>query len=61
MTTATMNSKELAEYMGVTSQTIYRWRQNGYGPAYYQPVPNGTIQYRVNDVKDWEDRLRNGQ
>lgn len=54
----TFTAAELAEDQGVTKQTIYRWRQMGYGPAYYQPVPSGVIRYRVEDVREWERRLR---
>lgn len=62
MTTETMGPAQLAEYLGVTIQTVYRWRQSGYGPAYIQPVPGGRVHYRMDDVKEWESNLkRNGQ
>jgi excisionase family DNA binding protein len=58
MTTETMSTKELAEYLGVTKQTLFRWRQDGYGPAWMQ-VGLRTIRYKLSDIKEWEDRIRN--
>ena len=57
MTTDTMSTKELADYLEVAIQTLFRWRQSGYGPAYMRVGPR-LIRYKVSDVMDWEENLR---
>jgi len=58
MTTDTMNTEELAAYLEVAKQTLFRWRQSGYGPAWMRVGPR-IIRYKVSDVMEWEERLRN--
>lgn len=60
MTTDTMSTQELADYLEVAPQTIYRWRQSGYGPAWIRVGPR-IIRYKVADVMEWEDRLRDAE
>lgn len=58
MSTDTMNTDELADYLEVAKQTLFRWRQSGYGPAWMRIGPR-IIRYKVSDVMEWEERLRN--
>ena len=60
MTTQTMSSAQLAEYLGVAYQTIYRWRQSGYGPAWMR-MGSRMIRYKMTDVEEWEQRLRDAK
>jgi len=57
MTTDTMNTQELADYLEVAVQTLFRWRQSGYGPAWMRVGPR-LIRYKVSDVMEWEENLR---
>ena len=42
---------EVAEYLGIQSQTLRKWRAQGQGPKY---VPLGrSIRYRLADVDAW--------
>ena len=60
MATNTMSTDELADYLGIAKQTLFRWRQSGYGPAWMRIGPR-IIRYNVSDVTEWEDRLRNAE
>jgi len=60
MTTANMSTKETAYQLGVTVGTMFNWRQLGYGPAWFRLGPR-IIRYRVSDIEEWEDRLRNAE
>jgi len=57
MSTDVMNTDELAAYLEVAKQTLFRWRQSGYGPAWMRVGPR-IIRYKVSDVMEWEARLR---
>lgn len=59
----TMNTDELAEYLGVTSGTIRNWRHKKKGPKYFKlgGYRNATVMYRWQDVKDWEDTFEFGE
>ena len=52
-----MNTQELADYLEVAVQTLFRWRQSGYGPAWMRVGPR-LIRYKVSDVMEWEENLR---
>ncbi len=46
-----MTPKQLADAMGVTPNTVKRWRLDGEGPAHIR-VGN-TIRYHRRDVEKW--------
>ena len=46
-----MSVKETAEFLGVTTRTLARWRALGIGPRYYK-LP-GLIRYSPADLKEW--------
>ena len=55
-----LSPAQVAIELGVTYQTLWRWRQAGYGPAWFRLGPR-LVRYKFSDVKEWEDRLRNEQ
>ena len=60
MSTKLMNTDEVAEHLSITIQTLFRWRQKGYVPAWMRIGPR-IIRYKMSDVVEWEDRLRDVQ
>ena len=52
-----MSTDEVADYLGVVKQTLFRWRQTGYGPAWMRLGPR-IIRYKMDDLIEWEERLR---
>ena len=46
----------LAEFAGVSLNTVYQWNQQGSGPPYYW-VGNH-IKYRLSDVQQWSSERR---
>ncbi|MEV4270587.1 MULTISPECIES: helix-turn-helix transcriptional regulator [Micromonospora] len=48
---------EVAEYLGVSPQTLYNWRHKGIGPK--SRKVGGLVKYRLADVDAWlESRSR---
>lgn len=45
-----LTTKELAEYLKVTTGTIENWRVAGTGPKY---VKAGGVRYRESDIQAW--------
>lgn len=43
--------EELAEYLGLPVKTLYKWRQEGVGPASVRVGRH--VRYFVSDVQDW--------
>ena len=60
MSTKLMNTDEVAEHLSITIQTLFRWRQKGYGPAWMRIGPR-IIRHKMSDVVEWEDRLRDAE
>ena len=56
-----INSKQTAARLGISPATLHRWRNDGYGPPHIQVQKGGAVRYLVQDVMEWEDRLRNEQ
>jgi excisionase family DNA binding protein len=46
-----LSPKDLAEYLAVPLNTVYRWRHRGEGPAAYRIGKH--VRYRRHDVEDW--------
>ncbi|MCB9892723.1 MAG: helix-turn-helix domain-containing protein [Planctomycetes bacterium] len=44
-----LTSAEAATIIGVSNETMFRWRKDGQGPAYVQPTPR-VVRYRREDV-----------
>lgn len=55
-----LNSKETAEYLGVTEGTLAVWRTNKRYNIPYIKVGN-LIKYRLSDLELWLDSRRNGE
>ena len=44
-----MTPAEAAEYVGVTTETLFRWRKDAIGPKYSQPNPR-IVRYLRDDL-----------
>ena len=48
-----LSPQNLADYLGVPLNTVYRWRYRGGGPAAFRVGKH--IRYRRIDVEEWID------
>ncbi|MET4130034.1 helix-turn-helix domain-containing protein [Roseovarius sp. MBR-6] len=44
-----MTPGEAAEFVGVTTETLYRWRKDGWGPKYSQ-INSRIVRYQKADL-----------
>ena len=55
---ALLNTKQAAQYLGVSDGTLRRWRSERFGPAYVQQSPRN-VRYRMEDLQKWvTERVR---
>jgi len=47
-----MNQQQLAEYWGISTRTLERWRSIGWGPKFIKI--GGRVLYRVEDILEYE-------
>lgn len=47
-----MTTQQVAQYLSVTEETVFRWRKDGVGPKYAQPNRR-IIRYLRDDVVAW--------
>lgn len=47
-----MTSAEAATFLGVSDETMLRWRKDGFGPSYSQPNCR-VVRYLRKDVLAW--------
>ena len=47
-----MTSREAAQFLSVTDETMFRWRKDGVGPSYSQPNPR-VVRYLHGDLVAW--------
>lgn len=51
MTDRFLTTRQLAELLGVSVRTLYRWRKTGHGP---RPIIEGKwVRYQTVDVDEW--------
>ena len=50
---------DVADYLGVTKQTIYSWRTTGYGPVGFRVGKH--LRWRAATVINWTVRLEEAQ
>ena len=57
---AWLNTREVAEYIGVTPQALALWRMEGRGPAYSKLTSSGpgAVRYHRKDVDEWMESKR---
>lgn len=48
-----MTEAEAAAYLKRARVTLKNLRLSGKGPQYFQPVPDGKITYRIEDLDAW--------
>ncbi len=57
MTAKYLNTKQAAEYVGLSPDTLHRLRVTGGGPLFAR-LGRSRVVYRVEDIDQWvEDRL----
>ena len=54
-----MKPIEAATFLGVTTETLYRWRKDGYGPRYSQPNER-IVRYLRKDLVAWAEENGRG-
>ncbi len=54
-----MNTKQLAEYLGIAVSTILQYRADGTGPQYIKL--GHLVRYRQSDVDAWLERKSTGK
>ena len=47
-----MTSREAGQFLGVTDETMFRWRKDGIGPSYSQPNAR-LVRYLHEDLVSW--------
>lgn len=52
-----LSTDDAAAYLGLHPQTLWRFRADGKGPAYYRLGP-GKIVYDRSDLYNWLERQR---
>jgi predicted DNA-binding transcriptional regulator AlpA len=52
-----MTPGEAAEFLGVTTETLYRWRKDAWGPKYSQVNPR-LVRYLRDDLVAWLKEAR---
>lgn len=61
---AVIEASMAALYLGISSKTLARYRQNGGGPSYHQyPAPGSTarnqkINYTLADLRSWRNQFK---
>jgi predicted DNA-binding transcriptional regulator AlpA len=50
---ALYSPKEVAELLGVTENSLYRWRVAGEGPPYLQLSAHGPVRYEREALYGW--------
>ena len=56
---AVVSTRDAAVYLGVSLETLQRWRHNGIGPAYIRPgETKGRVVYLIADLDNWLDSRR---
>lgn len=58
MERALYSPKEVAELLGVTEVSLYRWRAAGEGPPYLQLTPHGPVRYEREALRGWMAQRR---
>lgn len=50
MAKSMLKQRDVAEMLGVTNETLIRWRNLGQAPPFIK-LPSGLIRYRIEDVE----------
>jgi predicted DNA-binding transcriptional regulator AlpA len=48
-----LKTRDVAERLGVTHNTLSTWRKKGVGPRFIQ-INERTVRYMESDVADWQ-------
>ena len=55
-----LNAKQAASVLCVSPATLFRWRQDGYGPSWVRMGPR-LIRYSFVELTDWMEGTRNAE
>lgn len=53
-----LSVRELADYLGVATSTLYSWRTRGEGPPGYRV--GGQLRFRLSEVDAWIAKAEDG-
>lgn len=56
MSTKHLGPNDAAEYLGISRQTLYNWRNAGHGPAF--TLLGNRARYSIEDLDDYLARQR---
>lgn len=48
-----LTQEEAADYLRVTVAALRKWRREGYGPPAYQPINQGKVYFRRDQLDGW--------
>jgi predicted DNA-binding transcriptional regulator AlpA len=48
-----LNVQEVADYLGISSNTLYVWRHRRQGPPSFRMGARGRVMYRLRTLEDW--------
>lgn len=54
-----LRERDLADRWQTSQRTLQRWRAEGSGPPYIRI--GGAIRYRLDDIEEYEDRMRRAE
>jgi excisionase family DNA binding protein len=52
LSTPMLTTRQIADLVGVSPETVLRWQRHGHGPAAIR-LPSGALRYRREDVEAW--------
>lgn len=52
-----MTPEQAADFLNVTTETLYRWRKDASGPKYSQPT-RSVVRYLKADLLEWMQECR---
>jgi transposase-like protein len=54
-----LNTRQAAEHLNISPNTLNKWRINGGGPQYAKCNDNGSVRYSLEKLNEWiEERQR---
>lgn len=48
-----LSPKEVAEFLGVNENTLYKWRAAGEGPPFMRLTDGGRVRYESESLRAW--------
>jgi excisionase family DNA binding protein len=51
--------EEVADRLGVSKYTLYKWRKDGFGPSFLR-LRGNDVRYEENDLREWIEWRKSG-